>query len=64
MSETMKEGEFADMNIYPTPIRIISLPQKYSDVCAFFDEQKHNPDTGGNTKNYGSHSKLGLMEIL
>ena len=57
MSGTIKEGGFVDMNIYPTPIRIINLPQKYSDVCGFFDEQEHNPDTGGNTKNYGSHSK-------
>ena len=56
MSE-IKEGGHYDMNIYPTPVRIISLPQKYSDVCEFFDKQEHNPDTGGNTKSYGSHSK-------
>lgn len=57
MSDTIKEGDTFDLNLFPTPVRLVSLPQKYADVCSFFDEQKHNPDTGGNTKNYGSHSK-------
>ena len=57
MNGVIKEGGFADMNLYPTPIRLISLPLKYATVCSFFDEQVHNPDVNGNTENYGSHSK-------
>tara|TARA_B100000131_G_scaffold42247_2_gene37991 strand:+ start:13558 stop:14232 length:675 start_codon:yes stop_codon:yes gene_type:complete len=57
MSETIREGGSYDMNIYPTPIRLINLPNEYAQICNFFDEQEHNPDSNGNTKQYGSHSK-------
>ena len=45
-----------DLNLFPIPIRIVKIPQEYSTVCSFFDEQVHNPDTGGNSVDYGSHS--------
>jgi len=57
MSENIiKEGMSHDMNLFPTPIRLISLPAKYAEVCSFFDEQKHYP-TGKNASLYGSHSE-------
>ena len=45
-----------DINLFPTPVRLVSLPQKYAKICEFFDKQKHHP-TGPNVNLYGSHSE-------